>query len=483
MHEPLAGELGLALPLDMPPPVDVAALRAAREADAELLARYQPVMAVDARLNRSLVSYQSSREERFLRWYKYKEAFSSSLVRFLLSEWNVRDGCLLDPFAGSGTALFAARDLGVESYGIELLPIGQEIILARHWLEEEFRRDDWARLRQWAEERLWRTCPRREEIPELRITRGAYPPETEEQLTHYWAAMGGENKRVARALRFAVLCVAEAVSYTRKDGQYLRWDCRSGRGQGIRPFDKGAILDFETAVAAKIAQFDEDVHATPDLSLFEEERRSAPITLMGGSCLALLPKVPDATYSVVMTSPPYCNRYDYTRTYALELALLGLGESDVSHLRQQMLTCTVENKTKDLLGFSPAWDEVAARLGEIELLQAIVAYLDDQRRGGRLNNPNIVRMVRGYFQEMGCVIWELARVLRPGGLVFMVNDNVRYAGLDISVDLLLAETARLCGLTVERIMILPNGKGNSSQQMGEHGRVPLRKCVYVWRKV
>jgi len=30
--------------------------------------------------------------------------------------------------------------------------------------------------------------------------------------------------------------------------------------------------------------------------------------------------------------------------------------------------------------------------------------------------------------------------------------------------------------------VLPNGKGNSSQQMGEHGREELRKCVYVWRK-
>jgi hypothetical protein len=34
----------------------------------------------------------------------------------------------------------------------------------------------------------------------------------------------------------------------------------------------------------------------------------------------------------------------------------------------------------------------------------------------------------------------------------------------------------------ENILVLPNGKGNSSQQMGEHGREALRKCVYVWRK-
>jgi hypothetical protein len=31
-------------------------------------------------------------------------------------------------------------------------------------------------------------------------------------------------------------------------------------------------------------------------------------------------------------------------------------------------------------------------------------------------------------------------------------------------------------------MVLPTGKGNSSQQMGLHGRDMLRKCIYVWRK-
>jgi len=45
-----------------------------------------------------------------------------------------------------------------------------------------------------------------------------------------------------------------------------------------------------------------------------------------------------------MTSPPYCNRYDYTRTYALELALLGIDEQGLLRLRQEMLSCTVENR-------------------------------------------------------------------------------------------------------------------------------------------
>jgi hypothetical protein len=64
----------------------------------------------------------------------------------------------------------------------------------------------------------------------------------------------------------------------------------------------------------------------------------------------------------------------------------------------------------------------------------------------------------------------------------MVNDNVRYAGASISVDMILSNIADKLGFHTKNILILPDDKGNSSQQMGMHGREPLRKCVYVWRK-
>ena len=91
-------------------------------------------------------------------------------------------------------------------------------------------------------------------------------------------------------------------------------------------------------------------------------------------------------------------------------------------------------------------------------------------------------MVRWYFCEMACVIAECGRLLKPGAPLLMVNDNVRYAGASVPVDIILSELAERLGFATENILVLPNGKGNSSQQMGAHGRERLRKCVYVWRK-
>ena len=147
-----------------------------------------------------------------------------------------------------------------------------------------------------------------------------------------------------------------------------------------------------------------------------------------------------------------------------------------------MLSCTVENRPKDLLKTNPSWQKAVDVTDKQELLQAILEYLECQRREQKLNNPGISRMVKGYFYEMACVIFECRRVLRPNGLMFMVNDNVRYAGASISVDLIFSSIAEGLGFAVDGILVVPQGKGNSSQQMGQYGRDALRKCVYVWRK-
>jgi hypothetical protein len=147
-----------------------------------------------------------------------------------------------------------------------------------------------------------------------------------------------------------------------------------------------------------------------------------------------------------------------------------------------MLSCTVENRAKDLLKSNRKWAQPLAAAASHELLQAILAYLESQKELDLLNNDGIPRMVRGYFYEMACVLAECKRVLKAGAPLIMVNDNVRYAGAIIAVDIILSELAERLGFVTEQILVLPNGKGNSSQQMGAHGREALRKCVYVWRK-
>lgn len=459
-------------------------------ADEDLTARFESKLHVNADLDRRLVSFQGNRGEIGHRWFKYREGFSAELIRYLIAETGIKDGTILDPFVGSGTAAIAAAECGLDSIGIELLPSSAEIVQVRNLILRADKPTIARKIRDFIERRPWLQAGKREQFRHLRITAGAFPSENEQQLERYlFESSQNQAPQVARLLRFAAMCVLEQVSFTRKDGQYLRWDRRSGRCASKKPFDKGPILSFNDVIVEKLEQIANDIEGRDDQpSLFPTSGNSSPageIELQVGSCLDLLPQMKANSISALITSPPYCNRYDYTRTYALELAMMGIDEQAIRRLRQTMLSCTVENKDKpdlfDKFG-SATYKAASGAFDSQHLLNLVVQYLEQCKHDETINNPGIVRMVKNYFFELALLIFASARVLKPGAPFVMVNDNVRYQGAQVPVDLILSDFAERAGYEVETIWVLPKGKGNSSQQMGLHGRQETRKCVYVWRK-
>lgn len=457
-----------------------------QELDTALADHFSDILIIDEVLTRKVVSFQANKTRTCYRWYKYKEAFSADLVEYLFKKYSVNKGKILDPFSGAGTALFACSDLGYDAEGIELLPVGQKIVEANIIARTNRKEDIVNRLKHWLSEEVWNEKGETKNFEVLRITNGAYPKETEYRIKRYLHEIDYKNSDIKNLLIFALLCVLESISYTRKDGQYLRWDYRSGRRKETNVFNKGEILSFDVAIKRKLEEILCDIsvgrNGTDLFSIAKKEIMLGKIEILKGSCLELLPTIASGSYTGIITSPPYCNRYDYTRTYALEHALLGVREDSLVALRQAMLSCTVENKKKELLSFNEEWQKSIDICDRQPLLQVILGYLDYKKEKKELNNSGIARMVRGYFYEMTCVIQECYRTLEKNSYMFMVNDNVRYAGIAISVDMILSRIAEELGFEVENILVLPKGKGNSSQQMGRHGREALRKCVYVWKK-
>lgn len=453
----------------------------------DLHRRYADKLKVNPTLTRSLVSFQANKNTPFYRWFKYREGFSTELVRHFLKLFkpsHSRTPRILDPFAGAGTTLTTATKEGWQATGIELLPVGAAAIRARLAADtidvDAVKRE----LNRLADFPLDSPSANGYRFPHIRITAQAFPAETEAAISAFMAFVNTITDETVRSLfHFACQSILEDVSYTRKDGQYLRWDNRSGRMLKAK-FNKGEIYEFRLAITRQIELMLEDIARRKGDAVVRSVR------LIEGSCLEELPQLNANQFDLVVTSPPYCNRYDYTRTYALELAFLGHGEEDVKRLRQTLLSATVENRSKrDWLseryaarGQSERYDAAASVFDNQAALQEVLKLLYEARDKGELNNGNIPNLVENYFFEMSFVVHELARVLAPGGHVVMVNDNVQYHGEEVPVDLILSDFAATAGLTVEYIWVLPKGKGNSSQQMGVHGRKELRKCVYVWSK-
>ena len=451
---------------------------APKEARRSLYERFASRISVKESLSRKLVSYQGNKEAPGLRWMKYKEGFSARLVQSLLGHNEAKT--FLDPFSGSGTAPLTASSMGMDGTGIEIMPVGnlsaRAIVAAANGLH-------YSRFFYASQELIDSLSSNEYEADQLfqhiPITERAFPEQTEQDLAKARKFVDRiRDPSLKTLLTLACVSVLEEVSYTRKDGQFLRWDPRSGRKVSPR-LHKAELPTLTQALQRRLGEIMNDIPA-----LQREYGGAAPV-FVDGSSLTELRKLPDESFDAVVTSPPYANRYDYTRTYALELVYLGYDANRLKGLRQDLLSATVENRSKrELLlreyGKAPLLEHAFRMTDNQTALQEALHIL--RQEAHNLSNRNVIPLVENYFTEMALVVSELARLVTPGGSVFMVNDNVRYHGQEIPVDLILSDFAEQSGLRCEAIWTLNRGKGNSSQQMGRFGRQELRKCVYYWRK-
>lgn len=446
----------------------------------ELSRRFADRLSCNHRYSRKTLSYQGNRGVPGFRWMKYKEGFSRE---FVASAIQGESACaVLDPFAGICTAPLVAAGLGLDAMGIEIMPVGiataSAISSASNGVSAGGFRKKAAELLKYIDSKD--AVQEKHMFPHVRITEAAFSDTTEEDIARARVFIASEkNKRHRELLDFACMSVLEEISFTRKDGQYLRWDGRSRRTLRSA-VDKGYIPTLSEALGMRIRQMHEDVESLR--RLYGAQR---PM-LVKGSSLEKLRSIPSASYDLAITSPPYVNRYDYTRTYALELAWLGLEAEGIAELRQSMLSATVENRSKanwlrELYGDSgDALANVLNMCSEQGALQEVLSTLRECEN--ELSNKSVIRMIDQYFLEMAVIVSELGRIVRSGGAVYMVNDNVQYHGEEVPVDFILSDFAEQSGFKCSDIWMLERGKGNSSQQMARFGRKEIRKCVYRWER-
>jgi hypothetical protein len=396
------------------------------------------------------VSYMGNKQVPLLRLYRFKEAFSLTLALEFVQRFRLTpDDLLLDPFCGMGTALFAGMVRGVPSVGIDRLPVATFVAdtlpkffqLPRGVLFEAFH---WLKTKVPTLE----PAPIADDVPVMRI---AFEPETLLTLRRWKSALLLLASPLREVFQLLLMSILEPCSFMSNDGQFLRWK-RSK--QPMPP---------EVTLAQKVAEAEHDLLRARQL--FGEPKRDIIPQVFLGDARAISKSSLQRPPSAVITSPPYPNRYDYTRSYSLELCFFFVQNfEELKSVRFSLLRSHIESKADE--HDQPPHPAVA------EVLQVL--------RGKSLNNPRIPVMLLAYFVDMERVIRGLAEVCASGASVAMVVDNVRFEGEMVPTDLILCDIATRYGFETEEIAIA-RYKGNSSQQMGRYGRLPVRESVLFWR--
>lgn len=397
------------------------------------------------------VSYVGNKDVPLLRLYRYKEAFAFEFVKSFLKKLKAGpNDFVFDPFAGMGTTLFTSMIFGIPSIGVDKLPIATFIaetlpkflLVKRGELKSTYK----GLLAKIDEANATHIAM---DVPIINL---AFREEDLERLRRWKALIDELSNPLKDIFLLLLFSILESTSLTSKDGQFLRLTR-----------DKNTLHPDE-ALGRQVLKAEEDLERIQWLFPDILNGRKPKVFLADTKDLSDIPFNKKPT--IIITSPPYVNRYDYTRSYCLELCFHFVRNfEELRALRFSILRSHIESKLgKDEIPNHPAIEEVLRALKRKEL-----------------NNPKIPQMITGYFIDMRQAIREWGRIMSDNAKIALVVDNVRFEGELIPVDLILSEMAEEEGFKVETVVV-SRYKGNSSQQMKKYGRVPVRESIVIWKR-
>ncbi|MCL4870239.1 MAG: DNA methyltransferase [Anaerolineae bacterium] len=384
----------------------------------------------------------------FHQWYRFILSFPPHLVRDYLYDFKVRENAkILDPFCGTGTTLIEAKRQQMQALGIEANPFPHFASTVKvDWAiaPEEL----WA-LTEEVVDRSYQTLAQ-QGIDDYALTGElpknlrSLPPQAEKALiTHSISPLPLHktvillehlNKlRAAPAYKYGLLAIGNAL--VTKIGN-LKFGPEVGVGKLKGDVPVVAIWKHEMQKIIADLQTVQGQHY-PQATIYLGDARNAAQLL------------PPQSIDAVITSPPYPNEKDYTRTTRLESVLLGF-VADMAELRQHKKRLLRSNTR----GVYVVDDDDQWVVGN-HAVQSVANAIEQRRiHLGKTSGFErlYARVTRLYFGGMARHLATLTTVLKPGAhLAYVVGDQASYLQVLIRTGQLLAEIASELGYEVERI--------------------------------
>ena len=404
------------------------------------------------------------------RWFKYKEAFSSELLKAVLdlikvnlSDYNTFK--LLDPYCGVGTSLLSATllDTKVTAIGIECNPFSSFIATTKlSWPNIEP-----AKLREHAKILLASKGDDVFELPSLSsISAGrcisAHMSQNIMRMRNAIEDLEASPER--EALKLGLAATIEPVSKIRRDGRALRIVEKP-------PVRFRSILTEQWENIANDIEYLKNCHPLPGESS----------VIYGDGRDPIGAGVDVDSIDLVFTSPPYPNNIDYNEVYKLELWFLGFVSDSEKFLslrkstfRSHPACSTIDGEAADL------GDEFKFLLGDgalQTLLKPVLKRaetLENEQKRGRS------KVLLGYIYDTWRSLEAHFRALRSGGRAVYTVGNSLHGNSEmpylIPTDLIIAELGKQIGFQVDNVVV---ARGLKRRLAGNHF---LRDSIVILRK-
>ena len=381
-------------------------------------------------------------------WYRFVLSFPPHLVRSYLQRFGIKKGQrVLDPFCGTGTTLVECQKLGLSSVGIEANPMAHFATRVKlDWTPEPVEllehSDAVAKLAcerlsaQGIEDNPVFISPLASSTPLRKLT-----PDVEKLLLkasisplplHKFLVLEEilRQHRDERFERHQLLALAKALVFSISNLQF-------GPEVGVGP---------AKADAPVVAAWLSEIRAMSDDLSNLQPRKAGRSEAHLGDARAVTKILEPGSIHALVTSPPYPNEKDYSRTTRLESVLLGFVKSldDLRALKRSLVRSNTRGVYK--ADDDDAW---VSHHGEI---QRIAAEIEARRIA--LNKTSgferlYARVTKLYFGGMARHLSELREILAPGAnLAYVVGDQASYLRVLIRTGELLADISRSLGYEV-----------------------------------
>ena len=384
-------------------------------------------------------------------WYRFVLSFPPHLVRDYISKFGLNaQHRVLDPFCGTGTTLVECKKLGIPSFGLESNPVvhfasrtklrwdvaPKELLdhalrvaeTARRALAlQGFREDEQPRLLDDAKAKRIELKALPEECSDLLLTDSISTLPLHKTLILLDAIAQHHDERFISCERLAL---ADALVNEISNLHF-------GPEVGVGPakLDAPVISLWLDGIRAMVQDLEHLPHdKTTEASVFLADSREVASIL------------PPNSIDAVITSPPYPNEKDYTRTTRLESVLLGFirSKEDLRNLKKQLIRSNTRGVYK-----ADTDDLLVAGNKEIERIAAAIEQRRIELKKDSGFEKLYARVTKLYFGGMTRHLSELRHVLRPGAqLAYVVGDQASYLRIMIRTGQLLAEIATSLGYEV-----------------------------------